>query len=66
MTRTHTQELLADELEALACWRGQETSRVEVLTLGGEAQLTFEASQAYEQRKGLLSRAKSWYPLVAN
>lgn len=43
-------ELVEEELVALGRWRGEEERRVETLTLGGSAQLTFEASEAYEQR----------------
>lgn len=42
--------LLADELEALGLWRSEESRRVERLSLGSSAQLTFEASQDYERR----------------
>jgi superfamily II DNA or RNA helicase len=41
-------ELLADELEALGLWRTEETRRMEFLTLGSGAAVSFEAAQAYE------------------
>ena len=47
-------ELLADELEALGFWRGEETKRAERLTLGNSSQITFEASEEYQQRMRLL------------
>lgn len=43
-------DLLADELEALGLWRGEEERRVERLSLGDAAQLSFEAAEDYGQR----------------
>jgi superfamily II DNA or RNA helicase len=42
-------ELLADELEALGQWKAEETKRAEIMTLGLEAAVSFEAAQAYEE-----------------
>jgi superfamily II DNA or RNA helicase len=42
-------ELLADELEALGVWKAEEVRKVEVMTLGLEAAVSFEAGQSYEQ-----------------
>src|SRR5262249_348470 len=43
------QELLADELEALAEWHSVEEPKPELMHIGG-GQVTFEGLDAYEQR----------------
>jgi superfamily II DNA or RNA helicase len=47
-------ELMAEELEALALWRGEETKKVELLTLGPGPTVSFEAAAEYERRSSEL------------
>jgi hypothetical protein len=43
-------ELTKEELQALAVWKSEEKDRVEVLTLGTGAKVSFEAAEAFEER----------------
>lgn len=44
------QLLVADELEALLTWKGEEAKKAEMLTLAQGPQLTFEVGEEYRQR----------------
>lgn len=47
-------EIIAEERESLARWASDEKGKIERITFGGSASISFDQLEAYEERKGRL------------